>query len=313
LCFASGLAAENTLLHTLRSGDHVVCARDVYGGTFRLFERVWKQLGVRATFVNAYELDEIRTAIESATRWLWLESPTNPLLTISDLAAASEIAHGRGVRVVVDNTFATPYLQRPCELGADLVLHSMTKYLGGHSDVVGGALATDDQELYEQLKFLQNAAGGVPGPMDCFLVLRGTKTLAVRMRQHCDNAQRIAEFLAGHPDVHKVYYPGLPNNRFRELAQRQMTAFGGMVSVELTGDLERNRRFASKTKLFALAESLGGVESLINHPASMTHASIPREERLKGGLSDSLMRLSVGIEDVDDLIEDLDRAIRDSR
>ncbi len=313
LCFASGLAAENTLLHTLSSGDHVVCARDVYGGTFRLFDKVWKQLGVRATFVNAHRLDEVRAAIEPTTRWLWLESPTNPLLTITDLAAAAELAHQHKVRVVVDNTFATPCLQRPCELGADLVLHSTTKYLGGHSDVVGGALATDDPQLYEQLKYLQNAAGGVPGPLDCFLVLRGTKTLAVRMRQHCENAQKIAEFLAGHPDVAKVYFPGLPDNPYHEVARRQMSGFGGMVSVELKGDLERNRRFASKTKLFSLAESLGGVESLINHPASMTHASIPREERIKGGLSDSLMRLSVGIEDADDLIEDLAQAIRDSQ
>jgi cystathionine gamma-lyase len=313
LCFASGLAAENTLLHWLETGDHVVCARDVYGGTFRLFDKVWKQLGVSATFINAYRLDEIRAALQPRTKLLWLESPTNPLLTITDIAAAAEIAHAKNAKVVVDNTFASPCLQQPLALGADIVLHSTTKYLGGHSDVVGGAIALNDEELYSRLKFLQNAAGGVPGPMDCFLVLRGTKTLAVRMKQHCENAQRIAEHLAKHAEVDKVYYPGLPDNPYHQLAARQMSGFGGMVSLELRGDLERNKRFASKTKLFALAESLGGVESMINHPASMTHASIPQAERLKGGLKDTLMRLSVGIEDVDDLIEDLDRAIRDSR
>ena len=313
LCFASGLAAENTLLHCLAAGDHVVCARDVYGGTFRLFDKVWKQLGVTATFINAYNLDEIRSAIQPRTKLLWLETPTNPLLTITDLAAAAEIAHKQKVQVVVDNTFASPCLQQPLALGADVVLHSTTKYLGGHSDVVGGAIATSDETLFERLKFMQNAAGGVPGPLDCFLVLRGTKTLAVRMKQHCENALQIATHLAGHRAVERVYYPGLPDNPYHALAARQMSGFGGMVSLELRGDLERNRRFASQTKLFALAESLGGVESMINHPASMTHASIPPAERLKGGLKDTLMRLSVGIEDVGDLIEDLDRAIQDSR
>lgn len=313
LCFASGLAAENTLLHTLASGDHVVCARDVYGGTFRLFDKVWKQLGITATFVNAFDLNEIRAAFRDSTKLLWLESPTNPLLTITDLAAASEIAHSRRAKVVVDNTFASPCLQQPLALGADIVLHSTTKYLGGHSDVVGGAIATSDEGVAERLRFLQNAAGGVPGPLDCFLVLRGIKTLAVRIRQHCANAKQVAEHLARHPDVEKVYYPGLVDNPYHKLAAKQMSDFGGMVSVELRGDLERHRRFASKTKLFALAESLGGVESMINHPASMTHASIPPAERLQGGLKDTLMRLSVGIEDASDLIEDLDRAIRDSR
>jgi cystathionine gamma-lyase len=313
LCFASGLAAENTLLHWLESGDHVVCARDVYGGTFRLFDKVWKQLGITATFINAYNLDEIRGALQPRTRLVWLESPTNPLLTITDLAAVSEIAHRHQAKVVVDNTFASPCLQQPLSLGADIVLHSTTKYLGGHSDVVGGAIVTNDEELFARLKFLQNAAGGVPGPLDSFLVLRGTKTLAVRMRQHCENAQRVAEHLVQHPEVEKVYYPGLSDNPYHALAARQMSGFGGMVSLELRGDLERNKRFASMTKLFALAESLGGVESMINHPATMTHASIPAAERLKGGLKDTLMRLSVGLEDVDDLIEDLDRAIRDSR
>jgi cystathionine gamma-lyase len=313
LCFASGLAAENTLLHTLKSGDHIVTARDVYGGTFRLFDKVWQQLGVSYTAVNAWNLSEIEAAMQPATRLVWLESPSNPLLTCTDIAAAVEIAHERGALAVVDNTFATPILQQPLQLGADVVVHSVTKYLGGHSDVIGGALVTNNEELHEELRFLQNAAGGVPGPMDCYLVLRGTKTLAVRMRQHCENAAKIARYLREHPEVERVHYPGLENDPSHEVACKQMSDFGGMVSVELRGDLERNRRFASRTRLFALAESLGGVESMINHPASMTHASIPREEREKGGLRDTLMRLSVGIEDVQDLIEDLDQAIAASR
>lgn len=313
LCFASGLAAENTLLHTLSSGDHIVTARDVYGGTFRLFDQVWRQLGVTFTAVNAYNLDEIKQAMRPETKLVWLESPSNPLLTCTDIAGAAEIAHAGNALAVVDNTFATPILQQPLKLGADIVLHSVTKYLGGHSDVIGGALITNNDEVHDQLRFLQNAAGGVPGPMDCFLVLRGTKTLAVRMRQHCENARQIAEHLLEHPEVERVYYPGLTDDPSHAVAAKQMSDFGGMVSLELRGDLERNRRFASNTQLFALAESLGGVESMINHPASMTHASIPREEREKGGLKDTLMRLSVGIEDVDDLIADLDRAIATSR
>ncbi|HMO92576.1 MAG TPA: cystathionine gamma-synthase [Pirellulaceae bacterium] len=309
LCFASGLAAENTVLHLLKSGDHIVTARDVYGGTFRLFDKVWKQLGITFTAVNAYNLDEIRAAFRPETKLLWLESPSNPLLSIVDLAGATELAKSRNAITVVDNTFATPILQQPLELGADIALHSTTKYLGGHSDVIGGALAVRDGELYERLKFLQNAAGGVPGPFDCYLVLRGIKTLDVRMQRHCENALKIAEFLAEHEDVERVYYPGLPSDPNYALAKRQMRGFGGMVSLELRGDLQRNRRFASSTELFALAESLGGVESMINHPASMTHASIPKEEREKGGLRDTLMRLSVGIESVDDLIADLQHAI----
>ena len=312
MSFASGLAAENTLLHMLSSGDHIVTARDVYGGTFRLFDKVWKQLGVTFTAVNAWNLDEIRDAMRPETKLVWLETPSNPLLTCTDIAGASEIAHAGGAKVVVDNTFATPILQRPLTMGADIVLHSVTKYLGGHSDVIGGALITNDDELHETLRFLQNSAGGVSGPMDCFLVLRGTKTLAVRMKQHCENAAKIAEYLTEHPEVERVYYPGLQENSSHAVASKQMSDFGGMVSLELRGDLERNRRFASNTNLFALAESLGGVESMINHPASMTHASIPKEEREKGGLRDTLMRLSVGIEDVDDLIADLEQAIKAS-
>ncbi len=313
LCFASGLAAENTILHTLKSGDHIVTARDVYGGTFRLFDQIWKQLGVSFTAVNAYNLDEIKAAIRPETRLLWLESPSNPLLTCTDLAAAAELAQSRDVKVIVDNTFATPVLQQPLSLGADLVLHSVTKYLGGHTDLIGGAIVTNDEALFEQLKFLQNAAGGIPGPMDCYLALRGIKTLVLRMKQHCQNARRIAEHLTEHPEVERVHYPGLPDNPSYAVAKKQMTDFGGMVSVELQGDLQRNRRFASSTRLFSLAESLGGVESMINHPASMTHASIPKAEREKGGLRDTLMRLSVGIEDVDDLIDDLEQAIAASK
>ncbi len=313
LCFASGLAAENTILHTLKSGDHIVTARDVYGGTFRLFDQIWKQLGVSFTAVNAYNLDEIKAAIRPETRLLWLESPSNPLLTCTDLAAAAELAQSRDVKVIVDNTFATPVLQQPLSLGADLVLHSVTKYLGGHTDLIGGAIVTNDEAMFEQLKFLQNAAGGIPGPMDCYLALRGIKTLVLRMKQHCQNARRIAEHLTEHPEVERVHYPGLPDNPSYAVAKKQMSDFGGMVSVELQGDLQRNRRFASSTRLFSLAESLGGVESMINHPASMTHASIPKAEREKGGLRDTLMRLSVGIEDVDDLIDDLEQAIAASK
>ncbi|MCH2182586.1 MAG: cystathionine gamma-synthase [Mariniblastus sp.] len=313
LSFASGLAAENTLLHLLGHGDHVVSARDVYGGTYRLFEQVWRQLGVTYTTVDATSLVEIKEAIQPNTRMVWLESPSNPLLTCSDIQAAVELAKPSKAWVVVDNTFATPILQQPLSLGADVVLHSVTKYLGGHSDVIGGALITNNDELHDRLRFLQNATGSVPGPMDCFLVLRGTKTLSVRMKQHCENAMIIAEHLAAHPEVERVYYPGLENNPSHAVAKRQMTGFGGMVSVELAGDFARNRRFACSTQLFSLAESLGGVESLINHPASMTHASIPKEERERGGLSDSLMRLSVGIEDAQDLIEDLEQAITRSK
>ncbi|MBI2898953.1 MAG: cystathionine gamma-synthase [Planctomycetes bacterium] len=313
LCFASGLAAENTVLNLLRSGDHVVSCRDLYGGTYRLFTKVWEKLGIEFTFVNAFNLDEIEPAIRRNTRLLWLESPSNPLLSVTDLAAAAKIAHAHGVRVVVDNTFATPYLQQPLSLGADLVVHSTTKYLGGHSDVVGGAIVTNDEGAWKELKFYQNAVGAVPGPLDCFLVLRGTKTLAVRMRQHCENARAIAKFLRGHAEVKQVRYPGLPDDPGHEVAAGQMRDFGGMISVELHGGIDRNIRFTTKTRVFSLAESLGGVESLLGHPVTMTHASIPKAEREKGGLPDALVRLSVGIEDVEDLIEDLDRAISESR
>jgi cystathionine gamma-lyase len=313
LAFASGLAAETTLVASLQAGDHVVCGRDVYGGTYRLFTKVFENFKVEFTFINIYDLKELEGAIRRNTRMVWLESPSNPLLTVTDLAGAARLAHQAGARVVVDNTFATPYLQQPLALGADFVVHSTTKYLGGHSDVVGGALVMNDAAAHERLKFLQNAIGAVPGPLDCFLVLRGTKTLAVRMKQHCENARRIAAHLAEHPEVKQVRYPGLAGHPGHEVAKRQMRDFGGMMSVEFRGGVERNIAFTTKTRLFALAESLGGVESLCGHPITMTHASIPKAEREKGGLPDALVRLSVGIEDVEDLIEDLDQAIAATR
>ena len=313
LALASGLAAEHTVLHLLSTGDHVVASRDLYGGTYRLLTEVWQQLGVTCSFVDTSRPDDIAAAIRPTTKQLWIETPSNPLLLVSDIAAACDVAHRHGVRVIVDNTFATPFLQLPLELGADIVVHSTTKYLGGHSDVVGGAVITNDADVFARLEFLQNAVGAVPGPLDCFLVLRGTKTLALRMKAHCANAMAVARFLSEHPEVQQVRYPGLESDPSHAVATRQMSDYGGMVSVELTGGLERNIRFTTKTRLFSLAESLGGVESLIGHPATMTHASIPEEERLQGGLPDALVRLSVGIEAEADLLEDLSRAIRDSR
>jgi cystathionine beta-lyase/cystathionine gamma-synthase len=313
LAFGSGLAAESTVLQLLRPGDHVVSGQDLYGGTYRLFTEVYQRFGIEFSFVDTGDPGAVEAALRPNTRQLWVETPSNPLLSITDIKAVATIAHAHRVTVVVDNTFATPYLQRPLEQGADIVIHSTTKYLGGHSDVIGGALVLNDAALHQRLKFLQNAVGAVPGPLDCFLVLRGTKTLAVRMAQHCHNAGRIAEFLAGHEDVEQVCYPGLPSHPGHSIAARQMTDFGGIVTVELKGGLERNLRFASSTCLFALAESLGGVESLIGHPTSMTHASIPEEQRDKTGLAAGMVRLSVGIEDVEDLIEDLAQAIAASK
>lgn len=313
LAFASGLAAENTVLNLLQPGDHVVATRDLYGGTYRLFERVWAKYGIEFSYADAEDIDALRQAFRPNTKLLWIETPSNPMLTITDLKAACELAHAHNALVVVDNTFATPYLQRPFEFGADIVVHSTTKYLGGHSDVVGGALCIRDRAVYEQLKFYQNAVGAVPGPLSCFLVLRGIKTLALRMRQHCENAQRIAEYLANHPQVKMVRYPGLPTHPGHELARRQMHGFGAIVTMELHGGVERAMQFLSSTRLFTLAESLGGVESLLCHPATMTHASIPPEERAKIGITDALIRLSVGVEDVEDLIEDLEQAIQRSQ
>ena len=310
LCFASGMAAIDTLLKTLKPGDHVVSTNDLYGGTYRLFTKVFAPYGISFTFTDMSDPARVAEHVTPSTRLIWAETPTNPLLNIIDIAALATLAKEHGCLLGVDNTFATPYLQNPLDLGADLVMHSVTKYLGGHSDVVMGALVVNDDTLAEHLAFLQNSAGAIPGPMDCFLVLRGIKTLHVRMQRHCENGAEVAAFLQEHSRVDRVYWPGLEENKGHEVAARQMRDFGGMVSFTLQGDrMEDALRVLSGTRVFSLAESLGGVESLIGHPASMTHASIPREERLANGLADTLIRLSVGLEDIDDLLSDLDRAI----
>jgi cystathionine gamma-lyase len=310
--FSSGCAAATTLLHTLKPGDHVISGDDVYGGTFRLFDKVMKPFGIESSFVDLTDLAKLEAAFTPTTRFVWFETPTNPTLKLADIAAISAIAEARGVRVVVDNTFASPVLQQPLALGATVVLHSTTKYINGHSDVVGGALVTSDAELCERLPFFQNAIGAVPSPMDCYLVLRGIKTLPVRMRAHVAGASELAVRLSKHPGVARVHYPGLPSHPQHELAKRQMSGPGGMISVELATDLEGSRRFLESLRIFALAESLGGVESLAEHPALMTHASIPAENRKALGISDSLVRLSVGIEHVADLWQDLESALKQS-
>ena len=311
LCFASGLAATNTLMQTLSSGDHVVAGDNLYGGTYRLFEKVFKRLGLEFTFVPASDIAAIERAVRPNTKFVFVETPTNPMMQLTDLKAVSALAHARKVRVVVDNTFMTPFFQRPLELGCDVVLHSVTKYLNGHSDLVGGALITSDEELAAQLRFLQNAAGAVPGPMDCWLALRGTKTLAVRMQRHEENALQLAKLLAERLAPAKVFYPGLPTHPQHDLAKRQASGFGGMISfVPGDGSLEAGRRVFDRFRLFTRAESLGGVESLVCHPASMTHASVPRETRLPMGFADGLLRLSVGIEDLSDLRNDLVQALQ---
>jgi cystathionine gamma-lyase len=310
LAFSSGMGAATTAMLTLKAGDHVVSSRDVYGGTYRLFERVLKEFRLTFTFVETSELREIEREVTKRTRLLWLESPTNPLLRITDIRAAAKIAHAHGALCLVDNTFASPFFQRPLSLGADLVLHSTTKYIGGHADVVGGALCLNDPSLYERLKFMQNAAGATPSPFDCFLTLRGIKTLALRMRQHEKNATVLAGFLKDHPRVRQVYYPGLTAHPGHEIAAAQMDGFSGMLSFEVTGGLAEARRVLRRLRVFRIAESLGGVESLVELPAIMTHASIPREQRIKAGLEDGLIRLSVGIEDVEDLMADLRDALR---
>jgi len=310
LSYASGLAATNTLMQTLSAGDHVVCGQNTYGGTYRLFDRVWRRHGLEFTFVDATDVDAIAAAFRPETKLVFVETPTNPLMQLTDIAAVVGKARPRGIRVVVDNTFMTPFFQRPLELGADVVFHSVTKYLNGHSDMVGGALVLSDDALHEQLRFLQNASGAVPGPMDCFLCLRGTKTLAVRMERHDRNARELAEVLARHPRVGKVFYPGLPDHPQHALAKRQASGFGGMISfVPGDGSLEAGRAVFDRFELFTRAESLGGVESLVCHPASMTHAAVPREHRLAIGFDDGLLRLSVGIEDVADLRADLEQAL----
>jgi len=313
LCFSSGLAATNALLDRLLPGDHVVAGSDLYGGTYRLFSKVFERYGIRFTYVDTNDVAAVDRAIEDKTRYVYLETPTNPLLRITDIAAIAKIAHAKNKLVVVDNTFATPYLQRPLELGADLVLHSLTKYLGGHSDVVAGALIGRDPDLRKELAFFQNAVGGTPGPMDVFLVMRGVKTLHLRMERHCHNALHLATWLESQPQVLKVVYPGLPSHPHHTLAKRQMSGFGGMVSFELDGGVPAANAFASTTRIFTLAESLGGVESLVEVPASMTHASIPAAIRRAQGLADGLVRVSVGVEHIDDLIEDCQHALAAAR
>jgi len=309
--FASGLAATSTILETLDSGSHVISMDDVYGGTFRLFERVRRRsAGLDFSFVDLNDRKALEAAVKPNTRLIWIETPTNPMLKIVDIASISEFARKRGIRVAVDNTFATPILQRPLELGAHLVMHSATKYLNGHSDIVGGmAVVGDDAELAEQMTFLQNAIGGVQGPFDSFLALRGLKTLHLRMKAHCENAGELAQWLESHPAIDKVIYPGLHSHPQRALAQQQMRGFGGMISIYVKGGLDAARRMMERCELFALAESLGGVESLINHPAIMTHASVPPENRARLGIADNLVRLSVGVEDVADLRAELATAL----
>ena len=309
LAFASGLAAVNTVINMLKSGDHVVSANDLYGGTYRIFTKLFTNYGLTFDFVDSTDLRNITNAIKTNTKVLWLETPSNPLLKITDLKSALAIAKKHKLVSVVDNTFATPYLQSPLNFGADIVLHSTTKYLGGHSDILGGSLITNNKGLYERLKFFQNAVGAVPGPMDCFLTLRGTKTLALRMERHCENALAIAKFLSRHPKVKKVYYPGLKSHPGHAIAKKQMKGFGGMVSFEVKGDLRKTKKVVASTKLFALAESLGCVRSLVNHPPTMTHASVPADVRKKVGINDNLIRLSIGIENIDDLIADIKQAL----
>ena len=310
LAFGSGVAATDAVLKLLVPGDEVVAGNDMYGGTYRLFTKIYEKAGIKFSFVDMTDTTNISKAVTAKTKLIWVETPTNPLLNVTDIAAVVAIGKAAKALVCVDNTFASPYLQNPLDLGADIVLHSATKYLGGHSDVIQGALVMNDDSLREQLYFIQKSCGAVPGPMDCFLVLRGIKTLHVRMQRHCENGIKIAQFLRNHPKVGKVYWCGFEDHPGYAIASKQMRGFGGMMSFTLKDDsVATATKVLSSTKLFSLAESLGGVESLINHPASMTHASIPREERVKNGLSDSLIRLSVGIEDADDLIEDLRQAI----
>ena len=309
LAFASGMAAETAILSLLSAGDHVVACDDLYGGSYRIFERVMRRYNVETSYVPASSVADYEQAIRPNTKLIWLETPTNPLLRLIDIQAVAEIAHRHNILVVVDNTFASPYFQQPLKLGADIVVHSTTKYINGHSDVIGGALILNNEEVYEALKFYENAAGNVPAPFDTWLTLRGIKTLAVRMRQHEENAHIVANFLAEHPRVEKIYYPGLPSHPDYALAKRQMSGFGGMVSFQFKGVRADVDRVVRRFKVFTLAESLGGVESLVCHPASMTHGSIPQHIREARGLTETLLRLSVGIEDVEDLLADLQQAL----
>lgn len=310
LAFSSGVAATDAVIKLLQPGDEVICANDMYGGTYRLFTKVFEKFGIKFHYLDTTVVSNISNAINGNTKLVWLETPTNPLMNITDIAAVAALTKSKNILLAVDNTFASPFLQKPIDLGADIVMHSVTKYLGGHSDVIQGCLMMNNLELRDKLYFIQKSCGAVPGPMDCFLVLRGIKTLHVRMKAHCENGIKIAHWLRKHPKIGKVYWPGFEDHPGHAIAKKQMADFGGMLSFVLKNDsVEEAMRVLSSTKLFALAESLGGVESLINHPASMTHASIPREERIKNGLTDSLIRLSIGIEDADDLIDDLAQAI----
>jgi len=312
LAFGSGMAAVDAVLSILRPGDHVVSAQHIYGGTFRLFEQVHRPRGVSFTYVDGTRPDAFAEAIQPATKLVWIETPANPLLQLVDVRAVSKIAHDRGAKVAADNTFPSPYFQRPLTQGADVVMHSTTKYISGHSDVIGGAVVTSDDRLNEAIKFHQNAAGAVPGPWDCWLSLRGRKTLAIRMRQHAANARAIAEFLENHSEVRETIYPGLPSHPQHDLAKAQMDGFGAMVTFRLDGGVERVRRFVKALRVFLFAESLGGVESLVCHPATMSHATLTPQEREQMGITDGTIRLSVGIEDIEDLIEDLDQALQNN-
>ncbi|HEX5733542.1 MAG TPA: cystathionine gamma-synthase [Blastocatellia bacterium] len=306
--FASGMAATNAVVTLLNAGDHVIVSDNTYGGTFRLFDKVWKRFGLEFSYVDAREPQAVEDAARAETRMVFIETPTNPVMSIVDIEAVSEITRRRGIRLVVDNTFMSPYFQRPLDLGADIVVHSTTKYLNGHSDSVGGAVILNDEEDARAVAFIQNAAGAILSPMDSWLVMRGTKTLAVRMRQHDENGRQVAQFLSEHPKVKQVYYPGLKSHPQHELARRQMSGFGGMISFE-TGSLENARRVLEGVRLCTLGESLGGVETLISHPATMTHASVPEPERNRLGITDGLVRVSVGIEDAEDIMADLDQAL----
>lgn len=310
LAFASGVAATSAVFHLLEKDAHIIVGDDVYGGTYRLIEKVFGRWGLKATYVNADDINSFQKAVQENTKLIWIETPTNPLLKIIDIKNLSKIARKKNILLVVDNTFASPYFQKPLVFGADIVVHSTTKYLAGHSDIIGGAVITSNKSIYENLKFYQNAAGAVPGPWDSWLVIRGIKTLAIRMKEHEKNALYLAEYLEKHPKIERVYYPGLPSNKYYDIAKRQMTGFGGMISIELKGGFPAVEKFVSKLKIFLLAESLGGVESLVCYPVKMTHAAFPAEERKKRGISDSLIRLSVGIEDKDDLKNDIEQALK---
>lgn len=309
LAFSSGLAAIDAVIHLLSSGDHLVCCDDVYGGTYRIFERVYKQLGIEVSFVDFSDLHQLEAAIKDNTKLIWFETPTNPLLKILDIEAVAKLGKAKGLLTVVDNTFMSPYFQNPLDYGVDVVVHSVTKYMNGHSDVVGGVLVTNSDDLHEKLKFHQYAIGAVPGPMDCFLVMRGLKTLHLRMEQHQKSAMEIAKYLEAHEKVERVIYPGLESHPQHDIAKKQMSGFGGMLTFFIKGGLKESKTFLEKVKIFTLAESLGGVESLIEHPAIMTHASIPAEVRKEIGIDDNLVRVSVGVENLEDLQKDLEQAL----